>query len=208
VNRTAPTIPVVRTGTANTASVMAALRRLGAEPELTADAAWVREAERLVLPGVGAFAAAMDELGRAGLVEPLRERLRAGRATLCICLGLQLLAESSEESPGATGLAVMPGAQVTRLAPPAPMRVPQLGWNLVTPAAGARFLNEQGYAYYANSFALHTPPEGWACATTEHGARFVAAAERGGVLACQFHPELSGAWGLALIGRWMKESAL
>lgn len=198
----------MRTGTANTASAIAALRRVGAAPVLTTDASWVRDADRLVLPGVGAFAAAMDELSRAGLIDALRERLSAGRPTLCICLGLQLLAESSEESPGARGLGVMAGARVTRLAPPAPLRVPQLGWNLVSAAPGGRFLTEAGHAYYANSFALHEAPAGWACATTEHGARFVAAAEREGVLACQFHPELSGAWGLALIERWMKECAL
>ena len=128
---------VVRTGTANLASMLAGLRRVGASPELTEDPGAVRSAERVVLPGVGAFAAAMQQLDAAGLASALAERARAGRATLAVCLGLQLLGDASEESPGARGLGVLSG---TARRFPESVRVPQMGWNRVEPDAGCRFL--------------------------------------------------------------------
>jgi imidazole glycerol phosphate synthase glutamine amidotransferase subunit len=118
---------------------------------------------------------------------------------LAICLGLQILAEESEENPGVRGLGVLP-ATVTRFADG--LRVPQLGWNRVAAGDGARLL-EDGAAYFANSFKLDNVPPGWTGATADHGGEFVAALERGPVLACQFHPELSGHWGQTLIERWL-----
>lgn len=191
-------VHVVRTGVANLASVLAGLGRVGAEPVLTAAAADVRHADRVVLPGVGAFGAAMDELVRLGLVDALRERVQAGRPTLTICLGLQLLARTSEETPGAVGLGVIEGP-ITRFA--GPVRVPQMGWNEVVPEPGSRWLT-RGFAYFANTFKLDRLPDGWSGALADHGGPFVAALERGDVLACQFHPELSGPWGAALMQRW------
>lgn len=192
-------VVVVRTGMANLASVLAALRRLGAEPRVTVAPADVDAAERLVLPGVGAFGAAMTMLRDAGLVEPIRRHVADGRPLLSVCLGLQLLCQTSEESPGVQGLGVVPG-RVEKFA--SDVRIPQLGWNTVTPTPRARLLHE-GYAYYANSFRLPAIPEGWEGATTNYGGAFVAALERGSVLACQFHPELSGEWGRDLIARWL-----
>lgn len=195
-------VVVIRTGTANLASVMAALGRCGARARISADPRDVDEAARLVLPGVGSFGAAMGTLRAGGLVEPLRRRIAAERPTLAICLGLQLLAEGSEESPGVGGLSVIRGC-ATRL--PASVRVPQLGWNRVEAEPGCGTLST-GHAYYANSYRLTEPPEGWRVATTEYGGRFVGAMERGAVVACQFHPELSGAWGRGLIERWLGEA--
>jgi len=192
-------VHVVATGVANTASVMAALRRAGAQPRITTDADEVAAAEHLVLPGVGSFGAAMARLEGDGVAGPLRERVAAGRPTLCVCVGLQVLAEASEESPGVHGLGVLPGT-VRRLS--GSVRVPQLGWNYVEPGAGRGLLGG-GHAYFANSFALVDAPPGWRVASSDHGGRFVAALERGGVLACQFHPELSGAFGLSLLRRWL-----
>lgn len=192
-------VAVVRTGTANLASVVAALSRCGARPSITSDPAEVERAERLVLPGVGSFGAAMASLHERGLVQPLRRRIGAERPTLAICLGLQVLAAGSEESPGVEGLSVVPG-RVARFAEAA--RVPQLGWNSVAASDACRLLTD-GFAYYANSYRLTDRPAGWACATTDYGGRFTAAMERGSVLACQFHPELSGPWGRALIERWL-----
>jgi len=192
-------VVVVRTGTANVASVAAGLRRAGAEPRVTSDPRDVASARRAVLPGVGTVAAAMQRIGELGLVEPLRQRIEEGRPTLCVCLGLQLLAEGSEESPDVRALGVVPGT-VTRFA--GGVRVPQLGWNRVRAGEGCRLLRD-GYAYFANSYKLDGAPEGWCAATSDHGGPFVAALEKGSVLACQFHPELSGAWGLELIGRWL-----
>lgn len=193
---------VVRTGTANLASVLAALRRAGLDPALTDRPEDVASARRVVLPGVGSFGAASSELRGRGLDEALRERALAARPLLAICLGLQLLCEASEESLGHAGLGVV-RARVERLTTDGV--IPQLGWNLVEPTAGARLLR-RGYAYYANSYRLGSVPEGYEGATTEHGETFVAALERGPVLACQFHPELSGPWGGALIGRWAEAS--
>ena len=190
---------VVGTGTANTASVLAGLRRAGAEPELSHDREDLRRADHVVLPGVGAFAAALQKLKEHDLLEILKERIIDDRPTMGICLGLQLLCDASEESPDAKGLGLVRG-KVTRF--PNSVRVPQLGWNKVSPQEGCQLLNE-GYAYFANSFRLVQPPSDWSHASTEHASTFVSALERGSILACQFHPELSGAYGLALIKRWL-----
>ncbi|MBK7403306.1 MAG: imidazole glycerol phosphate synthase subunit HisF [Phycisphaerales bacterium] len=192
-------VAIIRTGSANLASVLAAFARAGVEARVTADPHEAEHADRVVLPGVGSFGAAMHALREGALVGPLRRRLEAGRPTLAICLGLQLLAESSEESPGVAGLGVLP-AKITRFA--GDLRVPQLGWNRVAAGDGCRMLAD-GCAYYANSYRLESEPAGWACATTDYGGCFVGAVERGRVLACQFHPELSGPWGQALIERWI-----
>jgi imidazole glycerol phosphate synthase glutamine amidotransferase subunit len=193
---------VVRTGTANLASVLAGLRRAGAEPRFAESARDVAEARRVVLPGVGAFAAAMRQLETDGLVEALATRITAGRPTLAVCLGLQLLCEESDESPGARGLGVLP-IRVGKYSDA--VRVPQLGWNEVTPSEGCRLL-EPGFAYFANSYRLAETPLGWSAALSEHDGPFVAAIEQGPVLACQFHPELSGGWGLCLLRRWMEST--
>ena len=193
---------VVPTGTANVASIMAGLERAGAAPRLMVRAKEVRRAARVVLPGVGAFGAAMQRLHDDGVADFLAERVRSGRPTLAVCVGLQLLCESSEESPGVAGLGVLP-ARLTRF--PDSVRVPQLGWNAIEPAPRCRML-AAGHAYFANSYRLTEAPPGWRAAYADHGGRYVAALERGPVLACQFHPELSGAFGATLIERWLKRA--
>lgn len=200
------TVTVVRTGTANLASVLAALTRAGATPELSDDPRAVEAAGHVVLPGVGSFAAAMEGLRAAKLVEPLAARVEAGRPTLSICLGFQLLGLSSEESPGESGLGALayPSLRFDEHDPEGnPLRVPHLGWNEVVPDAGCRLLT-RGFAYFAHSFYVAEPPADWSAGRTEYGSRFVSALERGDVLACQFHPELSGAWGQALIRAWVE----
>lgn len=194
-------VAVVRTGVANLASVLAGLARAGAECHMADDALAIESATHVLLPGVGAFGAGMAALHERGLAEPLRARIAADRPTLAICLGLQLLAESSAETAGVAGLGVFPAAAVERFS--GSVKVPQLGWNRVTPDADMEFVTP-GYAYFANSFRLATAPAGWRVAWAEHGAPFCAALARGKVLACQFHPELSGAWGLGLLKRWLE----
>jgi imidazole glycerol phosphate synthase glutamine amidotransferase subunit len=159
----------------------------------------IEEADGVVLPGVGAFGAAMRKLNDSGWTEPLRARLAAGRPTLAICLGLQILCEASEESPGVKGLGVIPGV-VRRF--PNTVRVPQMGWNLVEPEQSPR-LPPAGSAYFANSYRLDARPDGWSAAWSDYGGRFIAMLARGPILACQFHPELSGAWGLDLLRGWL-----
>jgi glutamine amidotransferase len=191
-------VEIVPTGTANLASVEAAFARAGATTERTIDPARVRRAARLVVPGVGTFGAAMDRIRRSGLAEALRERIEQGRATLAVCVGMQILARASDESPGVVGLGAWP-CTVHRFA--GDVRVPQLGWNRVEPD-DARL--RSGWAYFANSYALfERPADDWTLSWSTHGRRFVAAAVRGDVLACQFHPELSGAYGAGLIERWL-----
>lgn len=203
-------VVIVRTGVANLASVIAAFERLGAPAEVTTDAERVHRAERVMLPGVGAFGAGMAALTGRGddgrdLASALRERIAADRPTIAICLGLQLLCQDSEETPGIAGLGIVP-AHVARFAggrdAPA-LKVPQLGWNRVEAPVGARFVRS-GHAYFANSFRVAAAPDGWAAAIADYGGPFVAAIERGRVLACQFHPELSGPWGARLLGRWLE----
>jgi imidazole glycerol phosphate synthase glutamine amidotransferase subunit len=196
---TTPTIAIIRTGAANLASVRAAFDRLSVESVITEDASTVAEAPLVVLPGVGAFGPAMATLRSRGVDAALKARIERGRPLLAICLGMQLLCEASEESPGVPGLGIVPG-RVMRF--PSDLRVPQMGWNTITPTSGATLLTPD-WMYFANSYRLGVIPEGWSGATTNYGGPFVCAFERGPVLACQFHPELSGKAGLALIARWL-----
>lgn len=190
---------VIRTGIANMASVLVGLERAGGAPEITVSPSAIANADRIVLPGVGAFGAAIHALTSAGLVDPIAEHVRRERPLLAICLGLQLLCSESEESPGVRGLSIIPDA-VRRF--PGTVRVPQLGWNRVIPDAKSQLIQD-GYAYFANSYRLERVPPGFVGTTCTHDAEFVAALERGPLLACQFHPELSGAWGQALLTRWL-----
>ena len=121
-----PDVLLIDTGLANLASIEAAFGRLGASVARTTDPARVAQAERVILPGVGAFGAGMARLRQAGLVEVLRQRVGEGRATLAVCLGLQLLTEASDESPGEAGLGLIP-ARVTRF--PDTVETPQMAWN-------------------------------------------------------------------------------
>lgn len=193
-------VVLMRTGTANLASVAAAFHRAGCSVRISESAEDASLADLVVLPGVGAFGAVSEQLDALGLRTPLGDRIRAGRPTMAVCLGMQLLGQGSEESPGAVGLGVIP-ATATSL--PAGVRRPQLGWNRVAAGEGCRLLSD-GSAYFANSFKFDTITDGWCGALTDHGGEFVSAIERGPILACQFHPELSGAWGQALIEGWLR----
>jgi imidazole glycerol phosphate synthase glutamine amidotransferase subunit len=197
-------VTIVPTGTANLASVVRGLERAGAAVRAADRPEQVAGAARLVLPGVGAFGPAMDALRRRGVDAALREAIEAGRPVLAVCVGMQLLGAASEESPGATGLGVT-DATAGPFRPCPGVRVPQMGWNRVVPVAGCALLAE-GHAYFANSYRIDRAPDGWLPAWAEHGQPFVAAVERDAQLACQFHPELSGAWGQALLRRWLARS--
>ena len=195
---------IVDSGVANLASIAGAFRRLDATVVVSADPAVVRGASRLVLPGVGAFGAGMASLRSRSLDVAIRDVAARGSPVLGVCLGLQLLCDASEEAPGMAGLGVVAG-RCQRLPPH--VRVPHLGWNRVTAERGARFLTT-GVAAFANSYALPEAPPGWTPAWATHGAPFVAALERGPVLACQFHPELSAGYGAALLERWLMDRAV
>ena len=196
-------VAVVRTGTANLASVLAGLRRAGGEPYITEDPADVLREGRVILPGVGSFGAAMAELRSRGLDRALTERFRAGKPLAGFCLGMQLFFEASEESPGVRGLALLPG---TIQKYPDSVRTPRLGWGEVRPDPGPGYL-EPGWAAFANSYRLAGPPPGIRVAWADYAGPFAAACERPGLLLCQFHPELSGSWGTALLARWIMGSS-
>jgi imidazole glycerol phosphate synthase glutamine amidotransferase subunit len=192
-------VVIVDSGVANLASIAGAFRRLGVTPVITADPAVVRDASRLVLPGVGAFGAGIAALRAKGLDGVIRDASVRGTPLLGICLGMQLLCEASEESPGVTGLGLITG-RCRRL--PETVRIPHLGWNSIRVDRGARFMT-RGVGAFANSYALRESPRGWTAAWSTHGVSFIAALERDATLVCQFHPELSGAYGAALLERWL-----
>ncbi len=192
-------VAILPTGTANLASVEAAFRRLGAVPVVVETAAALARASHVMLPGVGAFGAARERLEALGLVEALRRRIEADLPTIAICVGHQLLFEASEEDPEVSGIGIVEG-RVTRF--PKGVRVPQFGWNEVEAGDGCSLL-ESGFAYFANSYRA-TAARGWHVATARHGGPFVAAMERGRVIGCQFHPELSGDYGAALLSRFLE----
>jgi glutamine amidotransferase len=195
-------VEVVATGTANTASVLAALARAGVRARVCDDAAAIDRAEAVVLPGVGTLSAAMTSLHRAGIAGVLRRRVEERRALLAICLGMQILCDESEESPGVKGLGAL-GYRLRRLS--RAHRLPHFGWSTVEvdDAVTPTSVLEGGEAYFAHSFGLLEAPAGFRAAWSDCGERFVSAIESGPVVACQFHPELSGCFGRALIGRWL-----
>jgi imidazole glycerol phosphate synthase glutamine amidotransferase subunit len=194
-------VGIIATNIANLASVEAAFARLGATTRLINTPEEIANSTRVILPGVGAFAAAMTQLIKLNLVEALQERIRTRQPTLAICLGMQLLFDSSDESLGVQGLNIIP-AYVGKINAPG-LVVPQIGWNRVIPENDF-FGTTPGYAYFANSFAV---PAGaipdWQVARFDYGNSYIAALQSGGVLACQFHPELSGVWGNQLIQNWL-----
>lgn len=206
---------IVTTGTANLGSISAALRRAGGDVVYTLDPEIVRTADHVVVPGVGTFGQAMEAIHNSGVREALVARFAANLPTMWVCVGLQLCASSSEESPGVKGLCLF-GEDVKVLHFPPAVHAPQQGWNRLLVSPDSRYAPVttldaatgcmEAFAYFSNSFALHEIPAGWTALTSLHGVGFVAALERGAFLACQLHPELSGEWGLGLVTNWLKRS--
>ena len=185
----------------NIRSVEKAVRYLGKEVAVTSDPEKILAADRVILPGVGAFGDAMKRLHAMGLVEVIRQAADRGTPFLGICLGLQLLFEKSEESPGVPGLGLLQG-EILRLPELPGLKVPHIGWNsLKYPNPGRLFrgIPEDSYVYFVHSYYLKAQDEGIVTATTEYGTLVPASVESGNLFACQFHPEKSSATGLRIL---------
>jgi len=196
-------IAILDYGMGNLRSVEKAFEHVGATAVITNDHAAIRNAEGIVLPGVGAFPRAMGAIRELGLDELMTERVDAGVPTLGICLGMQLLFERSVELGGSEGLGFLEG-EVGPLDAPG-LKVPQIGWNAVSWKRASRLCN--GLAdpcafYHVHSFTPRPGDAGDTLATAEYGSEFVTAVEREPVYGVQFHPEKSGPSGLRLLGNF------
>lgn len=193
-------VAIIDYGAGNLQSVEKALRHLGCQCQITADPGELAAAQAAVLPGVGAFGDAMGQLRARGLEEPIRQFVSSGKPFLGICLGLQILFEESEESPGVKGLGLLRG-KVLRLPKESGLKIPHIGWNsLSVGKPGGLFAGVEGepYVYFVHSYYLRAE-EDVVTATAEYGTTIHAAVQKGNLLACQFHPEKSGQVGLSLL---------
>jgi glutamine amidotransferase len=197
-----PLIAVLDYGIGNLRSAQKALEHVGADARLTADPGLIADAAGVVLPGVGAFGRCMTSLRAAGLADLARTATADGRPFLGICIGMQMLYEGSEENPGIPGLGVLPGP-VRRLK--AGVKLPQMQWNTLLPVRPSSLLAglpEETWVYFVHSFAAEDDTD--AVATCDYGGPVVAAVERGPLWATQFHPEKSGANGLAILTNFVR----
>ena len=197
-------VVVLDYGSGNVRSAVRALERAGGQVELTAEPAAAIQADGLVVPGVGAFAACMAGLSEVSARRVLAERRAAGRPTLGICVGMQVLfAEGVEHGVHTPGFAVLPGV-VSRLDAPV---VPHMGWNTVIAPADSTLFDGIANArfYFVHSYAVPASVElaGYRVTTAEHGSPFVAAVESALLSATQFHPEKSGEAGIRLLRNWL-----
>ena len=189
-------------GAGNLRSVQNTLAELGSEYILVRDAAGLRRASKIILPGVGHYGQMMRALDGLGVREALVERIRSETPFLGICLGLQALFETSEEAPEARGLGIFPGS-VRRF--PVGARVPHMGWNELEVRGDSRLvqgLNARPYVYFAHSY--YVPVNEWAAATCTYEQPYTAALEAGNIFGVQFHPEKSGSIGLQIVRNFLE----
>ena len=199
-------IAIIDYDAGNIKSVEKALLLLGEEVKITDDAQETLSADKVVLPGVGAFGDAMGNLERRGLVPVIRETVEKGTPFLGICLGLQLLFERSDEAPGVAGLGILPG-EILRIPPKEGLKIPHMGWNSLHLEHGGRLFEqvpEQSYVYFVHSYYLKAGEEEIVKASTEYGVHIHASVEKGNVFACQFHPEKSSEVGLRILKNFVE----
>lgn len=199
-------IAIIDYDAGNIKSVEKALLLLGQEVKITDDAKEILSADKVVLPGVGAFGDAMGNLERRGLVPVIRETAEKGTPFLGICLGLQLLFERSGEAPGVAGLGILPG-EILRIPSGEGLKIPHMGWNSLHLEHGGRLFEqvpEQSYVYFVHSYYLKAREEEIVKASTEYGVHIHASVEKGNVFACQFHPEKSSEAGLKILRNFVE----
>ena len=199
-------IAIIDYDAGNIKSVEKALAYLGEEVRITRDREEILASDGVILPGVGAFGDAMEKLHTYGLVDVIREVVRRQIPFLGICLGLQLLFEKSEESPGVEGLGILKG-EILRIPAAEGLKIPHMGWNNIRfPNKGRLFAGvpEDAYVYFVHSYYLKAQDEKIVTATTEYGTHIHASVESGNLFACQFHPEKSSHVGLQILKNFAK----
>lgn len=194
-------IAVIDYDAGNIRSVEKALQYLGQDVLLTREREEILRADKVILPGVGAFGDAMNKIRSYGLEEVIHEVVENKTPFLGICLGLQLLFETSEECDGVKGLGILPG-KIVKIPETTGLKVPHIGWNsLQFPSEGVLFqgLEENSYVYFVHSYYLQAQDTEIVKAVTEYGVTIHAAVEKDNIYACQFHPEKSSAVGMQIL---------
>ena len=191
----------------NIKSVEKALLSMGETPVLTRDPEVILQADHIILPGVGSFGDAMENLNKFGLIDVIHEAINRKIPFLGICLGLQLLFESSEETPGVAGLGILKG-KIVRIPEGPGLKIPHMGWNSLNVREGASLfkgLEKEPYVYFVHSYYLQAKDPKIVAATTEYGVTIHASVEKENVFACQFHPEKSSKTGLAILKNFLAQ---
>lgn len=199
-------IAIIDYGAGNLRSVQKALEFLGAQGEITRDRQKILAADRAILPGVGAFGDAMLRLRQSGLDTAVTDFAASGKPFLGICLGLQLLFEESEESPGVKGLGIFQG-KIKKIPGKEGLKIPHVGWNqleITQPEGVLRGLGESPFVYFVHSYYMEPKNRDLIAAVTEYGTRLPVAVQKGNVAAVQFHPEKSGDTGLHILRNFIE----
>lgn len=191
----------------NIRSVEKALSYLGEKTVVSRDPDILKSVDKVILPGVGSFGQAMENLHRYELVPVIRDMIEDGKPFLGICLGLQLLFESSEETPGVAGLGILKG-KIVRIPEGPGLKIPHMGWNSLNVREGASLfkgLEKEPYVYFVHSYYLQAKDPKIVAATAEYGVTIHASVEKENVFACQFHPEKSSKTGLAILKNFLAQ---
>lgn len=190
----------------NLKSVEKALDFLGQEVLITRDQNEILKADKIILPGVGAFGEAMEKLNKYDLVDTLRKVANQGTPFFGICLGLQVMFESSDENPGVEGLGILKG-KIKRIPPKEGLKIPHMGWNSISIRPDSRLfagIPNESYVYFVHSYYLCAEDESIVAATTDYSVNIHAAVEKDNIFACQFHPEKSSQIGLKILENFAK----
>ena len=200
-------IAIIDYDAGNIKSVEKALLSMGETPVLTRDPEVILQSDHIILPGVGSFEDAMENLNKFGLIDVIHEAINRKIPFLGICLGLQLLFESSEETPGVAGLGILKG-KIVRIPEGPGLKIPHMGWNSLNVREGASLfkgLEKEPYVYFVHSYYLQAKDPKIVAATTEYGVTIHASVEKENVFACQFHPEKSSKTGLAILKNFLAQ---